>query len=227
MCIIALKNHYRTPADTWRDWITNMAAANGDGGGIISLTSRGVRWEKSVNPDLDRYLALATAQDRAALHFRIGTGGGINTAMAHPFLVSQSRHKNIESGVLSRGEFLLMHNGLIYGLGRTDASDTYELVERLRPFAGSLASDMDAAAKLIANVSLASKFLLINWRGEIARAGMWQDHEGHSFSNTSYMGRFVTQVDEKDDGEYPRKWTNIFRTQSYYPQISRDWGREK
>lgn len=234
MCIIAIKQH-DARAENWRGYMRNMAAANDDGGGLITIHNNPngvpcrVKWEKTIHPDVEDWTRRMMNPGRHVVHFRIATHGGISPQMCHPFLVSANRG-NLLNGTLRPGELLLVHNGVLLGLGCAAQSDTADLSERLRPFAAAMAGNMAAAARLLATIAGSSRLAVVNAEGEIAMAGPWpEDHDKHSFSNTSYAvsvrrGIYVgcdnDETEEETEEDKNNEWTRIFG-RTYYPQNSR------
>jgi hypothetical protein len=109
------------------------------------------------------------------IHCRIGTSGRKDAANCHPFLTSQG--------------YGFAHNGVMFGLGNAEYSDTYEFVKKtlskLPPFWER--QDILVAIEKCATAS-SSKYVMLNGQGHYIifneGAGFWED--GRWFSNSSY-----------------------------------------
>ena len=135
MCIAILNNGKKIT----RQELSNCWVSNDDGAGMLYIDNGKLAIFKQPNRDgynvsgrdfdtfvkeYDRIYKLSKDSDMPILiHFRIATHG-LDPAYLHPFLVSE----NVG----------LIHNGIIYGYGTRDVSDTYEFTNELSTLPESL-----------------------------------------------------------------------------------------
>lgn len=106
--------------------------SNPDGAGVIWREDGNLNFQKGLMTIWEteafmQYLAkqIDLQETEVAIHFRLGTSGGISVEMTHPMDLQDPRKLYGES------EALLMHNGVIPGLGNQFESDTMVLARKL------------------------------------------------------------------------------------------------
>jgi predicted glutamine amidotransferase len=139
MCIAILNNGKKLT----RKELSNCWVSNDDGAGMLYIDNGKLAVFKQPNHDgfnvagrdfdnfvneYDRVYTMSKASNNPVLiHFRIATHG-LDPAYLHPFLVSD----NVG----------LIHNGIIYGYGTRDVSDTAEFAQELATLPKSMTADV-------------------------------------------------------------------------------------
>ena len=172
MCI-AILNKKRTisTATLNRCWDNNP-----EGAGILWSEGGKVKTFKTFDPgELVKtyHETRARIKTPIVLHFRISTSGKHNTENLHPFTVSNT--------------LAFVHNGVIFGLGDTEHSDTHQFNEKLKSLPENFlhcATIRELIAAYIDN----SKLVFLTGEGEPViineHLGTWD--EGDWYSNASY-----------------------------------------
>lgn len=194
MCIAILNNGKKIT----RQELSNCWVSNDDGAGMLYIDNGKLAIFKQPNRDgynvsgrdfdtfvkeYDRIYKLSKASNMPILiHFRIATHG-LDPAYLHPFLVSD----NVG----------LIHNGIIYGYGTRDVSDTYEFTAELATLPESLTRNVEFLDnQFISNAILdkldsSNKVVFMDSTGDYrvfnAQLGHWSN--GNWFSNDAYKTR--------------------------------------
>lgn len=113
MCIAILNNGNKITKEQFKNSWDN----NPDGFGMAYVYANEIRVFKSMSKNIDKlYKRYSRIYDKIdspiMLHFRISTGGKINLANCHPFMVND--------------ETVFMHNGVINGFGNKVYNDTID-----------------------------------------------------------------------------------------------------
>jgi|GEM_PF-2701268 len=176
MCIIAVLPKGKTIS---RDEFAACWDRNHDGGGIMYAVRGRVQTHKGFATESAMWAAYqkirSSHKGTIALHFRIATSGGINEKMCHPFTV---------------GEYAVMHNGVLSGLGAERRSDTCVLAQDvLGKLPDGWAVNRGTLRLLECYMrSERSKLVVMRPNGEAVivneSAGQWD--KGRWFSNDSY-----------------------------------------
>ena len=194
MCIAILNNGKKIT----RQELSNCWVSNDDGAGMLYIDNGKLAVFKQPNRDgynvsgrdfdtfvkeYDRVYKMSKDLSMPILiHFRIATHG-LDPAYLHPFLVSD----NVG----------LIHNGIIYGYGTRDISDTYEFTAELATLPESLTRNVEFLDnQFISNAILdkldsSNKVVFMDNTGDYrvfnAQLGHWSN--GNWFSNDAYKTR--------------------------------------
>ncbi len=130
MCVIVFKPAGVSMPD--KEILKHCWESNPDGAGIILREKGELRFQKGLMTKWELKAFLEFLSNRIdlqeielAIHFRLGTSGGINLEMTHPMDLQDPRR------LYGKSEALLMHNGIIPGLGTEFESDTMMLARKL------------------------------------------------------------------------------------------------
>ena len=194
MCIAILNNGKKLS----RQELSNCWVSNDDGAGLLYVDNgvlkafkqpnhdgfnvAGADFNKFVN-EYDRVYAMSQhSKMPVLLHFRIATHG-LDPAYLHPFFVSD----NVG----------LIHNGIIYGYGTRDVSDTAEFANELATLPNTMTHNVDfldnafISNSILDKLESSNKVVFMDNTGEFrifnAQLGHWS--KGNWFSNDAYKTR--------------------------------------
>jgi glutamine phosphoribosylpyrophosphate amidotransferase len=178
MCVIFVCRD-RLPTE---DELRATWARNSDGAGVAWWDGKKVRWRKGLMRLSEVLELLPQLSVPCVLHFRAATHGGVVPELTHPFIISTTRPYSLElRGALRKEEALLFHNGV-------ENSALSQLIQLLALKGKRLdtahMSDSRAIALLcsmVGTVALAmfhSKFVLINWEGDLEVRGQFYEEDG-------------------------------------------------
>jgi hypothetical protein len=186
MCIIAICNKRKLTDDE----IMSCFESNDDGAGMAWHSDGINHYSKGYSDPFlfaEAYKIIKVLPH--VVHFRIGTSGGLDLAMTHPFVVStQSPIKYEWSGK----DGLLFHNGIILDWKKLMVEILPELIRRRIKLPPGQWSDSRAAAFLCAILGegmlsfMDGKFVYVAPNGDITRTGSFQEEKGVLFSNYTY-----------------------------------------
>ena len=191
MCIAILNNGKKLT----RKALSNCWVSNDDGAGMLYIDNGKLAAFKQPNHDgfnvagrdfdnfvneYDRVYKLSKASNKPVLiHFRIATHG-LDPEYLHPFLVSD----NVG----------LIHNGIIYGYGTRDVSDTAEFAQELATLPKSMTADVKfldidfISNSILDKLEASNKVVFMDNTGDYrifnAQLGHWSN--GNWFSNYRY-----------------------------------------
>lgn len=166
--------------------------ANGDGGGISWIDGDMVKWKKGIKAE-EVYEIAKKAGGNCVAHFRIGTIGGKDFGLCHPFPITNDCPTSLE-GTAKR---VLFHNGHWH---KWDDVCMEMVLFKNAYFPGGDWSDSRAMAWLISHCN--SSFLKF----------LGQKVVIHSAKNQLYFGEFQ----KKDDVYYSnllwdtKVWSNVW-----------------
>lgn len=200
MCVILACQPNERPTE---DVLTTCWSANPDGGGFMWSDGHMVHGRKGFMT-LDALLnALTAVPDDAplAIHMRIGTSGGYDERVTHPYPVTDSLaalHATEWASPLG-----IAHNGVIPGMPTDDKAGISDTVAYVRDVVAPLA----AGGNLISSFSLddlekssaGSRLCIMTGKGGVALTGSgWNSVAyGIKASNKSWMARKL-------------KWSELF-----------------
>ena len=222
MCIAILNNGKKLT----RQELSNCWVSNDDGAGLLYINDGVLTAFKQPNHDgfnvagadfdkftkeYDRVYKLSReSKTPVLLHFRIATHG-LDPMYLHPFFVSD--------------KVGLIHNGIIYGYGSRDFSDTYEFAGELATLPATMTESVAfldntfISNAIMDKLESSNKVVFMDDTGDYrifnAQLGHW--NKGNWFSNDAYKTRktyFGSVAKTKTAGEQ-------VKTQSYYSSI--DW----
>jgi predicted glutamine amidotransferase len=194
MCIAILNNGKKLS----RQELSNCWVSNDDGAGLLYVDNGVLKAFKQPNHDgfnvagadfnkfvkeYDRVYAMSQhSKMPVLLHFRIATHG-LDPAYLHPFFVSD----NVG----------LIHNGIIYGYGTRDVSDTAEFANELATLPDTMTHNVDfldnpfISNSILDKLESSNKVVFMDNTGEYrifnAQLGHWS--KGNWFSNDAYKTR--------------------------------------
>ena len=218
MCIAILNNGKKLT----RKELSNCWVSNDDGAGMLYIDNGKLAVFKQPNHDgfnvagrdfdnfvneYDRVYTMSKASNNPVLiHFRIATHG-LDPAYLHPFLVSD----NVG----------LIHNGIIYGYGTRDVSDTAEFAQELATLPKSMTADVKfldidfISNSILDKLEASNKVVFMDNTGDYrifnAQLGHWSN--GNWFSNDAYKTR-TTYF-----GSVAGTKTTATKSQSYYNDL--------
>lgn len=191
MCIAIVKPHgYKVPDKNALQICWNN---NPDGAGFCYNDGTAVVIHKGYMDFKSFYKALKTCNKKnnltdkdVAIHFRISTGGGVKPENTHPFCVSH-KIEDLQK-TYSKCKDAFVHNGIIYGYGTKDYSDTMDYVTRVI----SNIRDVDRSPELIDALATEknSRFAIVNPKSFIL-GGHWIKDGGLFYSNSSYKAPVI------------------------------------
>lgn len=217
MCIAILNNGKKLT----RNEMSNCWVSNDDGAGMLFIKDGYLQVIKQPNTDgfnnagaaFDRFYKdyeEVYAESRRfgypiLIHFRIATHG-LDPEYLHPFLVSDSVG--------------LIHNGIIYGYGTREVSDTAEFTAELATLPSDMTQNVEFLDVPFVHNSIydkleeSNKVIFMDDRGEYRifneQLGHWVGNNW--FSNDAYKTR-TTYFGSTAGANYPKYKP---RTQSYY-----------
>lgn len=195
MCIIITCDAGRRPS---YDTILNSFAANPDGAGLAWIEGGSVQTSKGYFDSYDYMQAIDNVPKDSPLllHMRIGTSGGYDADVTHPFPITKS--VDVLHALDVSCPIAVAHNGVLPYKGDVarHISDTMEYIRtvlvplsknRIVRANGGLARSHYARVR-IADTSRGSKIALIDAGGQVARIGKgWVTvSDGIYASNQSY-----------------------------------------
>lgn len=197
MCIAILNT--KKAGSLPKSYIKNSWENNNMGAGLLWSEDGKLKVFKSYdyNSYLDKYYEIRENKSigNIVLHFRIATSGYKGEHNLHPFLVNN--------------DLGFVHNGVIFGLGNKEFSDTYEFNTILGKFKHDF-TNCDVTKYFISNYIGSSKLIFLNSKDEYTiineENGHWKDDNW--FSNDSYKeyNDFVyygnKKVDKKTETKY-------------------------
>lgn len=172
MCIAILNNKRTISTATLnRCWDNNP-----EGAGLLWSEAGKIKTFKTFDPlELVKtyHETRARIKTPIVLHFRISTSGRHNMENLHPFKVND--------------RLGFVHNGVIFGLGDADHSDTHQFNEKLKTMPADFLTNA-TMRELIEVYIDRSKLIFLTGAGEPvilnAHLGTWED--GDWYSNDSY-----------------------------------------
>jgi hypothetical protein len=217
MCIAILNNGKKLT----RNEMSNCWVSNDDGAGMLFIKDGYLQVIKQ--PNTDGYSTAGAAFDKfykdyeevyfesrkfgypVLIHFRIATHG-LDPEYLHPFLVSDSVG--------------LIHNGIIYGYGTRDVSDTAEFTAELATLPSGMTQNVEfldipfVSNSIYDKLEANNKLVFMDDRGEYRIFGEELGHwvGGNWFSNDAYKTR--TTYFGSTAGKPTSKYQP--RTQTYY-----------
>lgn len=194
MCIAILNNGKKLS----RQELSNCWVSNDDGAGLLYVDNGVLKAFKQPNHDgfnvtgadfnkfvkeYDRVYDMSQRSKMPVLlHFRIATHG-LDPAYLHPFFISD----NVG----------LIHNGIIYGYGTRDVSDTAEFANELATLPDTMTHNVDfldnpfISNSILDKLESSNKVVFMDNTGEYrifnAQLGHWS--KGNWFSNDAYKTR--------------------------------------
>ena len=161
-----------------KEYLENSFYNNDQGAGLLYVKNNELKVFKTYDKKLflkEYYSVRKQIKTPIVLHFRIATSG-FSEHNLHPFLVN----KNLG----------FVHNGVIYGLGNKDFSDTYQFNEMLQKLPKNFLRN-HVIKELISSYIGTDKLVFLDsnneWNIINENRGHW--FEGDWFSNSSYLQR--------------------------------------
>jgi len=207
MCIAILN----TKGTLKTEQIKNSWDNNNEGGGMLWKQDGKLQTFKTYeyNEFLEKYLALRDCKNitKIVLHFRIATSGHDKYVNLHPFLVNDNLG--------------FVHNGVIYGLGDKERSDTFHFNEMLKGLPKDFLSN-NTIIKFIENYIGYSKLVFLDNKNNhfIVNESLGHyDNLGNWFSNDSYKQNndFVYFGNEKVSKKQSKKAAKKY---------AKDWSKD-
>lgn len=171
MCIAILNIKNKLP----QNYLENSFNNNNQGAGLLYVKNGKLETYKTydiVDFIKQYYLVRKAIKTPIVLHFRIATSG-FSEHNLHPFLVNK--------------DLGFVHNGVIYGLGNKDYSDTYQFNEMLKKLPKNFLRN-NTIKEFISNYIGSDKLVFLDsnniWNIINEKNGHW--HNGNWFSNNSY-----------------------------------------
>lgn len=219
MCIIVSKEKgVKLPN---RDVLETCWNNNSDGAGISYVKDGSVYIKKgfmtftAFSDALDRICAEIDVESTPmVLHFRITTHGGTKPENCHPFPISENA--GLLRKIECRSDVAVAHNGIIYGMGDKNLSDTMEyIVTQMSYFHMSDRRfyDNKHLMKAIENAIGASKMAFLAKDGNIRYIGNFVTVDGVKYSNDSYMPRL--SISKSYINTYGGNWYNWWNDDRY------------
>lgn len=199
MCVICVKS---SKVGLDRESLNKCHVANPDLFGISVLDSKGVIHTWRGQSKLDRTLAriekeLPTFESLPMLfHFRIATSGKVNTVNSHPFPLDR-RFLAIHSDMRlwESKTPVLVHNGVLAGMGDKTHSDTFNLAYMLTKVSHS------EKVSILENMGgYSNKFAIMHTKG-ILTIGTFFEYDGMKYSNMNW-----NRTAQKYDDSYWENW---------------------
>jgi len=195
MCIIAIKPTNKTLFTD--DMIRTMFTNNPDGSGYMFPHEGKVMIRKgfmNVDSLLSSIHSLPNIDNLPIImHFRIGTHGGNTEANTHPFPISGA--VNALQACKVRCDLGMVHNGVIHlTTPRKGISDTMEyildVVQPLKELCKTFYKK-EQGRSILENTIGTNRLAFLDGKGEIETIGDFVEHDGYTFSNTSYEPKKV------------------------------------
>jgi hypothetical protein len=248
MCIAILNNGKKLS----RQELSNCWVSNDDGAGLLYINDGVLTAFKQPNHDgfnvagadfdkftkeYDRVYKLSRESNTPVLlHFRIATHG-LDPAYLHPFFVSD--------------KVGLIHNGIIYGYGTRDVSDTAEFANELATLPDTMTHSVEfldnpfISNSILDKLESSNKVVFMDDTGDYrifnAQLGHW--NKGNWFSNDAYKTRKTyygstekkstpgTQVKSQSyynsvdwDAIDEKSWNDSFKARNdHYDELEEDW----
>lgn len=193
--------------------IKNSWDNNNEGAGLLWREQGKLQTFKSYSYKefLNKYLTLRDNKNitKIVLHFRIATSGHDKYVNLHPFLVNDNLG--------------FVHNGVIYGLGNKERSDTFQFNEMLKGLPTGFLHN-ETIVKFIENYIGYSKLVFLDNKNNhyiINESLGHYDNIGNWYSNDSYKqnndfvyfgnqkvskGKTETKAQKKQAKKYSKKW---------------------
>jgi len=169
--------------------LRNCWLRNKDGAGV-AWASGGKVYIRKGFMELEDLLGFLFAKDwqpyAMLIHFRAATHGGVTPHHCHPFPLSTSKDKLMQTKL--RCNVAIAHNGIFSGYGEKNGlSDTQEFIQKvLAPLAKYLRRE--PIKNLIAEAARYNKLAFLFGDGTIHLYGDFKKHNNCYFSNGSYEG---------------------------------------
>lgn len=200
MCMMLEKPAYYSLPD---NYVQSLWRKNSDGFGAYNYETREV-FKTLDKTEAENYL-LDNHNCRLFIHFRMSTGGDIDTNNIHPFKISDN--------------MILFHNGVlasIYAVG--DKSDTHVMCNFFDAFHGEDQEVLDAVTAYLEENEEGSRFTIINTLTNetfTPKCAAWVKHttkdgEDLLFSNSYAIDTHILYGYSRQVGYTPSKATNAW-----------------
>ena len=194
MCVIAVSpKGIKQPSvsDLRSMWVQNP-----HGGGYMLIRNDRIvihkgfmYWDDFIRSVRSEHL---TKADPVVYHFRISTQGGINPQMTHPFPITH--HLQYTKALDAECDIAVAHNGIIpltSSAFEKEYSDTALFVTKYLSWLVRYPEDINNKSIQTMIQELGnSKFVLMNYRGDIATIGKFYNHDGILLSNENHLYKY-------------------------------------